>query len=415
MKQVAAAAALDRVVREQRTRILASLIRAVGDFELAEDALQDALTEAVRSWPRELPNKPAAWVVTTARRRAIDRLRKQSRRKDVTQQVGELQQLEPAHYELDEPTALRDDQLRLIFTCCHPALSPEAQVALTLHTLCGLTTEQIAAAFLIAPATMAQRLVRAKRKIRDAGIPYRVPPDDVLDERIAAVRTTVYLVFNEGYSSGPDEPDRVALAREAIRLAGLLHRLMPEDVETTGLLALMMLHESRRPARFDADGRTVLLDDQDRSLWDHDAAHRARELIVQALSSGRIGRFQLEAAIAAVHSEATSAEQTNWAQIVALYNLLMTVNPTPVVALNRAVAWAMLHGPQAGLDQMDLLAHDKLMDTYYLWHSARANLLARVDRNDDARRSYERALELAPTEAVRQFVRSRLDELNGAV
>ena len=402
---------VDTVYRAESRRVLATLIRLLGDFDLAEEALQDAFAAAAESWPRSgIPANPRAWLVSAGRFRAIDGLRRRARFE--TALAGLAEQLEAAQgtAETDEPD-IRDDQLRLIFTCCHPALSPDAQVALTLRTVCGLTTEEIAHAFLTRPATVAQRIVRAKAKIRDAGIPYEVPAREDLANRLDPVLNVIYLVFNEGYlaSSGASliRPD---LSGEAIRLGRLLHGLLPEP-EVAGLLALMLLQESRRAARTSPDGELVLLEDQDRSVWNRDQMAEGSALVQEALASGGFGPYSLQAAIAAVHAGALSAAATDWGEIVGLYDVLMRVAPSPLVELTRAVAGAMRDGPAAGLALVDaILARGDLVE-YHLAHAARADLNRRLGRVTEARTSYEHALRLTQQEPERRFLERRLREL----
>lgn len=408
----AARRAVEDVYRSESRRVLATLIRLLGDFDLAEEALHDAFAAAVEQWPRDgVPANPRAWLVSAGRFKAIDTLRRRARfdasLARVAEQLGTDAQ-DGAAARLD---AVEDDRLRLIFTCCHPALPPEAQVALTLREVCGLTTEEVARAFLTGAPTVAQRIVRAKRKIRDARIPYRIPSADDLPGRLDSVLRVVYLVFTEGYaaSSGPSlvRPD---LSGEAIRLGRLLMELLPEP-EVAGLLALMLLHESRRAARTSPDGELRLLDDQDRTLWNRDQIAEGLALVARALSASQIGPYTLQAAIAATHAEAPAAEATDWARIVGFYDALVQIHPSPVIELNRAAAVALRDGPAAGLALVDaLLARGDLGD-YHLAHAARADLCRRLGRWADARTSYERALELAHQEPERRFLQRRLNEL----
>jgi RNA polymerase sigma-70 factor (ECF subfamily) len=402
---------VDAVYRAESRRVLATLIRLLGDFDLAEEALHDAFTAALNQWPQQgIPNNPRAWLVSTGRFKAIDAMRRHERFDASQAAIAEQLYTDTSDgAALDE--SIEDDRLRLIFTCCHPALPPEARVALTLREVCGLTTEEIARAFLTAPPTLAQRIVRAKAKIRDARIPYQVPSSGDLPDRLDTVLQVVYLVFNEGYSASSGESlTRSDLSGEAIRLGRLLVELLPEP-EAVGLLALMLLQESRRVARTSPAGDLVLLNDQDRSLWNREQIAEGKTLVERALSSRRFGPYALQAAIAAVHAEAPNAAATDWAQIVGLYDVLVRAEPSPVVELNRAVAVAMRDGPEAGLALIDaILARGDLAE-YHLAHAARADLCRRLGRTAEARASYERALALARQEPERRFLQRRLTEL----
>jgi len=403
-----ARAMVDAVYRSESRRVLAALIRLLGDFDLAEEALHDAFTAALERWPGDgVPANPRAWLVSTGRFKAIDALRRRARFD--ASRPALAQQLETAPP--DDPEAVADDRLRLIFTCCHPALPPDAQLALTLREVCGLTTEAIAHAFLTTPSTVAQRIVRAKAKIRDARIPYQVPSLADLPQRLDTVLQVVYLVFNEGYSaSSGDSLLRSELSSEAIRLGRLLLELLAEP-EVMGLLALMLLHESRRATRTTPEGELVLLDEQDRSRWNRDQIVEGQALVERSLGSRRFGPYTLQAAIAAVHAEAPSAAATDWTQIVGLYDVLVRADPSPVIALNRAAAIAMRDGPLAGLTLIDaILARGDLAD-YHLAHSARADLCRRLGRTADARSAYRRALDLTRQEPERRFLQRRLDGL----
>ncbi|HNP36066.1 MAG TPA: RNA polymerase sigma factor [Woeseiaceae bacterium] len=408
----ATARAVDRIYREESRRVLATLIRLLGDFELAEEALQEAFVAALAQWETEgMPDNPRAWLVSTGRFKAIDAIRRRARFDNTLQDIAI--QLQGEADEIPDPDErdVEDDHLRLIFTCCHPALSPDAQVALTLREVCGLTTEEIAHAFLTAPSTLAQRIVRAKAKIRDANIPYEIPADSDLPGRLDSVLQVVYLVFNEGYSPTSGEAvTRHDLSVEAIRLGRLLVALLPEP-EAVGLLAMMLLHESRRAARTSASGDIVLLDEQDRSSWNQELIDEGAQLVERAMGSGRIGPYVLQAAIAAVHAEAMDAADTDWTQIVGLYDVLSRVAPSPVVALNRAVAVAMRDGPTEGLQLIDELLAGGELDQYRLAHAARADMCRRLQRFKEARVAYERALALARTEPDRRFLLRRLQEL----
>jgi RNA polymerase sigma-70 factor (ECF subfamily) len=398
---------LDAIYHEERGRILATLIRLLGDFDLAEDAMHEAFSAALAAWPREgVPASPRAWLISTGRFKAIDALRRRSRLGAAEAVLAELRTTEQ-----ELPEALEDDRLRLIFTCCHPALPVEGRLALTLREVCGLTTEAIASAFLTTAPTLAQRIVRAKAKIRAERIPYQVPPEEELPERLDAVLHVVYLLFNEGYSaSSGDALLRPDLSAEAIRVGRLLHDLLPEP-EVAGLLALMLLQESRRAARVSPSGDLVLLDEQDRTLWNGEQIREGTALVESALSSRRFGRYTLQGAIAAVHAEAKTAEETDWPQIAALYAALARIDPSPVVELNRAVAVAMRDGAEAGLRRIDAILEDGQLTGYLFAHSARAELHRRLGNLAEARASYERALSLAQQEPERRFLEKRLREL----
>ncbi|HUI31187.1 MAG TPA: RNA polymerase sigma factor [Candidatus Acidoferrales bacterium] len=404
---------IDDLYRTESRRVLATLIRLLGDFELAEDAMHEAFSAAMEQWQKDgIPKSPRAWLVSAGRFKAIDQIRRRAKFETPFEPLAEqLADSLGVDEEFDDDK-IEDDRLRLVFTCCHPALSPEARVALTLREVCGLTTEEIAGAFLTTPSTMAQRIVRAKSKIREARIPYKVPSRDELPERLDTVLQVVYLIFNEGYSaSSGDSATRADLSDEAIRLARLLLTLLPET-EVKGLLALMLLHESRRTARTSPSGDIVLLDEQDRSLWNRDTIREGVALVEQALSSPPVGPYAVQAAIAAVHAEAQDASSTDWTEIVELYGILMRLIPSPVVELNRAVAVAMRDGPEAGLRIIDdILIRGELKD-YHLAHSARAELCRRLGKTEEAKTSYERALSLARQEPEKRFLERRLNELD---
>jgi len=395
--------------RTESRRVFATLIRLLGDFDLAEEAMHEAFAAAVEQWPRDqMPANPQAWLISVGRFRAIDTIRRRAR---FDTSLAELSQHLNSSETAMEDEDVEDDRLRLIFTCCHPALSPEAQVALTLREVCGLTTEEIASAFLIATPTLAQRIVRAKAKIRDARIPYQVPSRTDLPERLDTVLQVIYLVFNEGYAASSGVSlTRADLSGEAIRLGRLLLELLP-DSEVMGLLALMLLQESRRNARISPTGDLILLENQNRSLWNRDQIAEGRALVQRSLSSGRFGTYTIQAAIAAVHADAPSAAATDWAQIVALYDLLAQLDPSPVVDLNRAVAVAMRDGPLAGLQLIDAILADGELTDYHLVHAARADLCRRLGRTTDARESYRQALALVKQEPERRFLERRLREL----
>jgi RNA polymerase sigma-70 factor (ECF subfamily) len=416
---IPASEAVDALYRSDWGRIVATLIRLVSDFDLAEEVAQEAFASAVDQWPTAgVPEFPRAWIIQTARHKALDRLRRRARYAAKLEAYA----ASPLHRVLDEPEYLTadipDDRLRLIFTCCHPALAPEAQVALTLRTLCGLETDEIARAFLVPAATMAQRLVRAKRKIRDAGIPFRIPATDELHERLDAVLTVVYLVFTEGYAATRGESVvRADLSAEAIRLGRLIRELTTPrtPAEATGLLALMLLQDARRDARLDERGDIVLLEDQDRGRWNQAQIQEALRLVDEARDSGAVmGSYTIQAAIAAVHGRAATSAATNWSEIVRLYDELERVHPSPVVSLNRAAAVAMSEGPEQALKLLDALAERRELDGHHLLHAARADMLRRLGRLDEAAGSYSRALSLVGSAGERRFLEGRLREVQSS-
>lgn len=406
---------VQRVFAEQSRRVLATLIRLLGDFDLAEEALQEAFMAALRQWPDEgVPANPRSWLVSAGRFKAIDQLRRRARYHQILHEQAESLSRQALVEQDEDSAAIEDDRLRLIFTCCHPSLAEEARVALTLREVCGLTTEEIARAFLAKPATIAQRIVRAKAKIRDANIPYDVPEGDDLYERLQSVLQVIYLVFNEGYlASTAEQALRHDLSEEAIRLAELVLALLPEpEPEGVGLLALMMVHHARRATRMDVDGELTLLEEQDRRAWDHEEIARADLLIRRALQSQRFGPYTLQAAIAALHAQAPTPEDTDWQEIVGLYDVLLQHMPTPIVALNRAVAISMHLGPRAGLEALHPLMEDKSLKGYHLAHAARADMNRRLGQCEAAREDYSRALALASQPAEQRFLQRRLDALH---
>jgi RNA polymerase sigma-70 factor (ECF subfamily) len=413
--------ALARLFREEWGTVLATLIRVLGDFDLAEDALQEATVAALERWPVDgVPTRPGAWLLTTARHKAIDRIRREAKRDSKHQASATTAGADGDDVEEAQVSVIDDDRLRLIFTCCHPALATEAQVALTLRTLGGLTTQEIARAFLVSETTMAQRLVRAKGKIKGAGIPYRVPPDHVLPDRLPEVLSVVYLIFNEGYRATTcDQLVRQDLCGEAIRLGRLLVRLMPDEPEVAGLLALMVLHDARRRARLDADGDLVLLADQNRALWDgsqiEEGATLVRDFVRRGPAMNGMGPYQLQAAIAVLHDKAPTAAATDWVQIAALYRALARQVPSPVVELNRAVAVAMAEGPPQGLDLLEAMPERAALADNHLYHATRADLLARLGRHEEAAVAYRAALARVGTAAERRFLERRLGEIEAGL
>jgi RNA polymerase sigma-70 factor (ECF subfamily) len=406
-------AAVEEAFHAEWGRVVATLIRITGDWDLAEECAQDAFEQALRRWSADgIPNRPRAWLTTVARNRALDRLRRRTNEAIKLQEATALSTPTDPTETDDEPGDIRDDRLRLIFTCCHPALPFEARIALTLRTLAGLSTAEIARAFLVPEATMAKRLVRAKHKIADAAIPFRVPPANLLPARLTGVLAVLYLLFNQGYSaSSGDEPLRKSLSEEAIRLGRALVQLMPDEPEATGLLALMVLQHSRRLARVDGEGELVALEDQDRSRWERAEIDEATRLLEEALHKGRVGPYQLQAAIAACHADAIDASDTDWVEIAGLYKQLVAVMPSPVVELNRAVAVAMADGPAAGLALVEALAAARELQGYRLLHATRADLLRRLGRSTEAAAGYREALELTDSEAERRFLERRLAEV----
>jgi RNA polymerase sigma-70 factor (ECF subfamily) len=407
---------IETLYRSESGRVLATLVRLLGDLDLAEESMHEAFAAALESWPQAgIPDKPRPWLISTARFKAIDAMRRRARfdgaQTDLVAHMESRANGAPRGNEEIGDEEIEDDRLRLIFTCCHPALPPEAQVALTLREICGLTTEEIARAFLVTPATLAQRIVRAKTKIRETPIPYEVPAPRELPQRLDAVLQVIYLVFNEGYSAAAGaEVTRAELTGEAIRLGRLLTELQPEP-EVIGLLSLMLLQESRRAARTSPAGELILLENQDRSLWNRSHIEEGLALLQKAISSRRFGPYTLQAAIAAVHAEAESVAATDWRQIVAIYDQLVRIQPSPVTYLNRSVAIAMLDGPEAGLKHIDAVLADGELANYYLAHSARADMCRRLGRTSEARSSYEKALALTQQEPERQFLQERIRQL----
>jgi RNA polymerase sigma-70 factor (ECF subfamily) len=403
---------VDNLYRTESRRVFATLIRLLGDFDLAEDAMHDAFRIALEQWQEKgIPGNPRAWLISTGRFKAIDKIRRHSRINTLPDNYArqlESDTIDPSEYADNE---IKDDELRLIFTCCHPALSFDARVALTLREVCDLTTEEIAHAYLVSPSTLAQRIVRAKAKIRDAKIPYRVPLPEELPDRLDAVLQVIYLIFNEGYyASSGDKLIRIDLSGQAIRLGRLLLEFLP-DPEVKGLLALMLLHESRRNARTTTGGDLIILEDQDRSLWDQKLIKEGLSFVRQAFKANRFGSYTIQAAIAAVHAESPEAKLTDWVQIIALYNLLLRINPSPIIELNRAVAIAMNDGPLEGLKLIDAILEKDELTNYHLIYAARAELYRRMGKNNEARTSFEQALSLSQQEPERRFIEKRLKEL----
>ncbi|WDI40101.1 RNA polymerase sigma factor [Bremerella sp. P1] len=404
---------IDELYRTESRRVFATLVRLLNDFDLAEEAMHEAFTSAFVKWQEEgIPRNPRAWLVSTGRFKAIDTIRRRVRFDESLGEIAKRLDHESDQFAAIDDENIEDDRLRLIFTCCHPAISPNAQVALTLREVCGLRTEEIASAFLTTPPTIAQRIVRGKQKIRDAGIPFEIPTIPQMPQRLDSVLSVIYLVFNEGYSASSGETvTRRDLSEEAIRLGRLLAQLLP-DAEVIGLLALMLIQESRRPARTSASGDIILLEDQDRSLWVQPSIAEGSELVQQALRTRRFGVYTIQAAIAAVHAEASTPDETDWAQIIALYDVLSRIEPSPVIELNRAVAIAMRDGPEAGLTLIDNILAEGTLSDYHLAHAARADLCRRMGNNIDAVNAYRRALELAKQEPERRFLEGRLKQLS---